>query len=351
MDAWTRGVWFARLAAPRTSTLRRLAVVVSAADAAVIAAAPYLSPRPLDDRELYGTVAVVLAVNALLLVTSRHWPDRVIAALAIGTPNLAVLGLLATTAHAGIVPMLLLWSALASPYFRTRAVAFGNLAVIGLGMLVAVVVSPDPLMSPFTWVVTMLACVACTVTVRLVAEQGDALVLSLSDRARRDPLTGLLNRRAFDERLEHLWEATASGSLAVVVFDLDHFKNVNDTFGHHAGDAVLRAFAGVLRAHVRDGDVVARTGGEEFCVVLPERATEGVLERARAVVDAFGSLPVRVDGEVIRCTTSAGVAVRTPRHESPAGLCREADRALYAAKEAGRNRAVLRGVDALEQSG
>ena len=128
-------------------------------------------------------------------------------------------------------------------------------------------------------------------------------------------------------------------------FDLDHFKIVNDTYGHPVGDAVVRESSQVLRAHVRDGDVVSRTGGEEFAVVLPGRRPEGALERARAVVEAFAARRITIDGTELRCTASAGVAVRTPRHTNPSHVCRDADRALYLATGAGRNRAVLRRSD------
>jgi diguanylate cyclase (GGDEF)-like protein len=326
-------------------TLRRIAVVVNASNAVVIASAPYLRSGPEAERELYAAVAVVLLVNALALMVTRSWASWFIAALAIGVPNVAVLTLLAVTRHAGSLTLLLLWSALASPYFRSRATALANLAVIGLGLGVAVIVSPDPRVSAFTWIVTVLACVLCSITVRVIAEHNDAMMISLNERARRDQLTGLLNRRGFDERLDAAWGAQDGADLSIVFFDLDHFKAVNDLHGHPVGDGVLRMFAEVLRGHADGEDVAARTGGEEFGLVMPGRGATEALGRAGAVVKAFDALRIPVDGGVLRCTVSAGVAARAPRHTSASHLCRDADRALYAAKESGRGRAVLHVVD------
>nr|WP_237728313.1 GGDEF domain-containing protein [Cellulomonas sp. APG4] len=161
---------------------------------------------------------------------------------------------------------------------------------------------------------------------------------SLDDRARRDPLTGLLNRRGLDDVLDRAW--AAAGDLHVAVLDLDHFKAVNDAHGHAAGDLVLVRFAEVLSAHVRGDDVVARTGGEEFTVVLGPCSPDVALRRVRELVGAFAAVDLEVPGALLRCTASAGVATREPRHHGAADLLRDADRALYAAKDAGRDRAL-----------
>ena len=154
-------------------------------------------------------------------------------------------------------------------------------------------------MSGFSWIVTMLACVSCSLTVRVIAEHSDALVVDLNERVRRDPLTGLLNRRGFDELLQAAW-STGGAELSVVFFDLDHFKAVNDRYGHPVGDIVLRRFAGVLRGHVDGEDVVARTGGEEFGLVIAGRDAVSVLRRARAIVKAFAALQVPVGDGTLR---------------------------------------------------
>lgn len=250
-----------------------------------------------------------------------------------------IIGLLGVTAHAESLPVLLLWSALASPYFRSRLVAAANLAVITVGLAIAVGVSPDERLSGFSWAVTVLACIAVSVTVRVIAERADAVLFELGDSARRDTLTGLLNRRGFDERLADSWDEDTE--LAVAFFDLDNFKRVNDLHSHAVGDTALRMFAQVLSEHAHGEDVVGRTGGEEFGFVMPGGGPDAALARAGAVVEALAALRIPVEGAVLRCTASAGVATRVPRHTSASHLCRDADRALYAAKDAGRNRAVL----------
>lgn len=312
--------------------------MVCVVDAVVVAAVPQVGESVPAGLNL--VVAAALLVNGVLLVASRGWSDRWGAMLALTLPNLLVLGLLMSLGDLGVLPVLLAWSCVASPYFPDPATVWRNLALIAVGMAGVVLLSPDPRVSWFSAAAVVAACATCTITVRHITERNDAIVVTLSDRAVRDPLTGLLNRRAFDERLDELWGD--GGRMAVVFFDLDHFKIVNDTYGHAVGDGVLTEFAQVLRAHVRDDDVVARTGGEEFGVVMPGRGVNNVLERAQAVVEAFAATRIRADDLVLRCTVSAGVALREERHTSASHLCRDADRALYLAKEGGRNHAVLR---------
>jgi diguanylate cyclase (GGDEF)-like protein/PAS domain S-box-containing protein len=155
-----------------------------------------------------------------------------------------------------------------------------------------------------------------------------------------DYLTGLANRRAFFEAAELELERRkhATRPTAMIMFDADHFKAVNDKFGHPAGDAVLRHLASALSATFRDVDVVARVGGEEFAVLLPSTglaAAAAVANRLRALVEAT---PVLVDGESIGFTVSAGVAEMDDGISSLDGLMKRADQALYAAKARGRNR-------------
>ena len=155
-----------------------------------------------------------------------------------------------------------------------------------------------------------------------------------------DHLTGIANRRAFFEAAEtelERWQRWPR-KLSLVMFDADHFKRVNDTHGHPAGDAVLRHLAVLLSATFRQVDVVARVGGEEFAVLLPSTDAEGaaaVAERLRLAVE---SQAVEVDGVPIRCTISAGVATMHADVADLDALMKRADQALYAAKAAGRNR-------------
>ena len=156
-----------------------------------------------------------------------------------------------------------------------------------------------------------------------------------------DPLTGVGNRRRLTSELAAALAST--GPTSLMIADLDHFKSVNDTYGHQAGDALLKAVVGVIQAAVRPGDSVYRYGGEEFCVLFREteivEAAE-VAERVRAAVDdrAFGI----GQAEPLRATASFGVAVAGTLDRDEEGLLARADAALYEAKESGRNRVNVR---------
>jgi len=155
-----------------------------------------------------------------------------------------------------------------------------------------------------------------------------------------DYLTGLANRRAFFEAAELELERRKQSTrpTAMIMFDADLFKTVNDRFGHPAGDAVLRHLAAALSATFRNFDVVARIGGEEFAVLLPSTelaAAVAAADRLRTLVNAT---PVLVDGESISYTVSAGVAAMDDSVIGLDGLMKRADQALYAAKTRGRNR-------------
>jgi len=156
-----------------------------------------------------------------------------------------------------------------------------------------------------------------------------------------DELTGLANRRSFREGLEtELLRAERFGSsLALVVADLDDFKNVNDQFGHQAGDVVLTAFAEVLRNRIRGVDMAARLGGEEFAVLLPETDAAGAEALAENLRAAVADLVVRIGDSDVRLTASFGVAAY-PQTNSADELMTAADLALYSAKRQGKDRVV-----------
>ena len=158
--------------------------------------------------------------------------------------------------------------------------------------------------------------------------------------ATRDELTGLLNRREFDRIIaEEEERARRFGrTLGLLLVDLDHFKKVNDTHGHPAGDAVIRAAAGRIAACVRTVDRVARYGGEEFAVMLAEVDAHGAHEAAKRIVAAMSAEPVvLLDGTSIAVTLSAGSACFPGDGETVKRLVLVADQALYRAKAEGRN--------------
>ncbi|MBY5347450.1 MAG: GGDEF domain-containing protein [Rhizobium sp.] len=153
-----------------------------------------------------------------------------------------------------------------------------------------------------------------------------------------DPLTGLLNRRAlFDQYGTRPMGMTT----AVIVFDIDHFKSVNDRFGHAAGDRVLNVFAGELSAHCRTGDAAARLGGEEFVLVLKEIMPGRAELTAERIRRAFEAREIHIDDEVLTCTVSVGVAPGRSKSLDFDAMLSAADKALYVAKRAGRNRVEL----------
>ncbi len=159
-----------------------------------------------------------------------------------------------------------------------------------------------------------------------------------------DPLTGVFNRREYVRRLEdHLLQANRYGeSLAVVFLDLDHFKSVNDRYGHDAGDVALQRVAGALRGAIRESDTVARIGGEEFAVLLHRADVElasVAAERLRAAIEET-HLDL-VGDSVVHVTVSGGIAVYPDDGLDAKTLLRRADAALYAAKSGGRNRILL----------
>ena len=170
--------------------------------------------------------------------------------------------------------------------------------------------------------------------------------MHLASMVLTDPLTGCLNRRGFDQALaREIARASRSGSaLALLALDLDHFKLINDTHGHVAGDEVLRAAGALLHRACRAGDVVARTGGEEFAILLPDTDAAGAFHFASRLCEIVRGHPfpgAEAWESPIRLTTSIGVVAGAPepRGDSAAQFTSRADVALYAAKRSGRDRA------------
>jgi diguanylate cyclase (GGDEF)-like protein len=166
----------------------------------------------------------------------------------------------------------------------------------------------------------------------------------LYEQATRDSLTGLWNRIAAIQILEcEIARATRSGSaIAVVMADLDHFKRINDTRGHLAGDAVLREAARRMSGVLRKYDPIGRYGGEEFLILVPACHLRDVLSVAQRLQESLSRLPFSIGGEDIQVSASFGVCWRDCREPADCNqLLREADTALYAAKRKGRNRVEL----------
>jgi diguanylate cyclase (GGDEF)-like protein/PAS domain S-box-containing protein len=164
----------------------------------------------------------------------------------------------------------------------------------------------------------------------------------LIDAALTDPLTGLHNRRGLEGRAEalHFRPGGVPVTQVWIMVDIDHFKRVNDTHGHEAGDEVLKAVAEALRSTARGADLVARFGGEEFVLVLPDTSAELAVRIAERLRLAIEALSTEVDGQVIRVTASFGVAQRAAQ-DSQLEVLERADAALYSSKKDGRNRVTM----------
>lgn len=160
--------------------------------------------------------------------------------------------------------------------------------------------------------------------------------------AMQDELTGLANNRLFGQRLSECLAQGARNATpqSLLLIDMDHFKSINDTYGHQAGDVALKTAASVIRSSVRASDVTARIGGEEFAVILPDTPVEEARNAAERILAGLRSASVRLSGGgVIELSASIGLAGGVPAGgESPYALIAQADKALYKAKDDGRGR-------------
>jgi diguanylate cyclase (GGDEF)-like protein len=296
-------------------------------------------PRAAPDLAVAtGLTLLVMAIG----LQGRRRPRGGAWAVLAGLVYLLAVALLrdASITHAGAGPLVLLpvfWMAL----HGTRAQLAAVLAGVAAVFLVPLVALGYPETGARAGMLLLaISAVMGTTVQRLVADLRDrerereGLLERLDDLAHTDPLTGLANRRAWEDRLAAaLRDAAATGApLAVAVLDLDRFKDLNDTLGHGAGDRLLRELAAGWSGAVRGRDVLARLGGDEFALLLPDCTDQGALtlvERLRADMPAGH-------------TCSAGVAAWRPGETAEALLAR-ADAALYAAKAAGRDRAAVGG--------
>jgi diguanylate cyclase (GGDEF)-like protein len=281
---------------------------------------------------LPGLAALVIA-PAIALIGPRL-SRRVL--LVLGPLGAALIAFALASTHGSTdAAVMYMWPVLWTAAFYGRRETIAIVAFIALAHAIALRTMPPGVGNVDRWVDVVVSVAVVGAVVRALAARNERLVAALTAEARVDPLTGLLNRRGFEERLavEVARAARDGSSLAVVSFDLDRFKRVNDERGHAAGDRALTALATVIRDHARGGDVTARWGGEEFIVVLPGAdvpAARGLAERVRAALVASGA----------GVTVSAGVSAAAAPFD-PQALLQAADAALYAAKRAGRDRTVV----------
>jgi diguanylate cyclase (GGDEF)-like protein len=303
--------------------------------ATLLATLPMPDPNT-SDHPAIELVAVLLGLGAVfvwLLRPGRRWVSRV--TIVYGIVLVSVL--MAITRPIEATPFFYLWPMVYSAYFCSRREVAFDLGLMWLTLGVALFgFSHDP-MKPGMFMGVGISVTLTTLVVKLLAEHVASVIGQLVKAADTDYLTGLLNRRAFDlEFRDQCARAGRSGlPLALAMFDLDHFKQINDRHGHAEGDRVLRDFAALLEHELRRGDTLARVGGEEFAVVL-----FGVgLEQAAMFAERIGRELQRLGAQrSAALSTSAGVAALSASEPDPAALLLVADRALYAAKQAGRHR-------------
>jgi diguanylate cyclase (GGDEF)-like protein len=237
--------------------------------------------------------------------------------------------------------MLYLWVAIYSAYFFTARQAMVQLVWVAIAywVVLAVSVASQDVFAT-RWLETVGTLALVMILVQTLRNRLADLVQRLADAARTDPLTGLQNRRGFEETFGTEVERARRHDrpLSVLVGDLDHFKRVNDRLGHPAGDAALQRVGEILRSGRRRIDRVARTGGEEFALILPETAQRDaylVAERLRVSVErAFSDRPVPM-------TMCFGLSTFPGDGTTVDALLASADQALYGAKDLGRNRTVI----------
>jgi diguanylate cyclase (GGDEF)-like protein len=295
-------------------------------------------PYPPSTRLLNYVLSGVAALAGLYLArTRRRVPLGVLNVI----PSVAaVLICLPTTldkAPSALGPLLLTWPVTFAAAVLSARVAWCTLGVTAAAFAVPASVSRG--VDGFTLWIQVIASITviCWMVVRL---QGQSLRLreALAKLARTDPLTGLVNRRGFEEALarEQARQRRGGPALALLLVDIDHFKAVNDSWGHQAGDAVLRRLGRLLATRFRAMDVVGRIGGEEFSVLIPGCTPERAYERAVELCDAVRTETRTWEHPI---TVSAGVATTADAPETSAdALFATADAALYKAKDAGRDR-------------
>jgi hypothetical protein len=248
----------------RARTRLRLAGALLYGSGAVTLSGVLLAPDPdtSDHRSLAVCAAVLALVTAVLLLW-RSPPRAVLHAICPGG-TVAVTAAVALAEPIGLTPSFYLWPMLVAAYFLGRREVAANLAVAAGACAVALTLWVEPGLRVAMFVAVLAIVGVATAVVVVLREQVLELLLRLRTLASRDSLTGALNRGAFEQRLdaELAHARCGAGSLSLVVFDVDHFKELNDSFGHAAGDAALRGIADIVSSGMRRSDVFGRLGGE-----------------------------------------------------------------------------------------
>jgi two-component system cell cycle response regulator len=285
-----------------------------------------------------GSFAIVSGV--VLLAVPQVMPQKLLTYVLFCGNLLISAGIYFTQSTGSVYALLYVWVGFQAAYFLSHRHAAAHVAACGVTYAIALDTVPGADRDQ-RWLLMVGVVGVIALMVAVLRERVDRLIARLADAARTDALTGLLNRRGFQELMEVETERALRSSrpLAILVGDLDHFKHLNDRFGHAAGDVALRRFADIASSASRRIDAVARIGGEEFALLLPDteqHAAYLLAERLRRSVKEPGA----ASGAELP-TVSFGVA-SFPSHAADAeALMHAADQALYAAKAMGRDRSVI----------
>ncbi len=293
-----------------------------------------------SDVGLLLIVGNAYVVAGALFWQARTLPSRVLpAALLWGSTLITGVAYFSGQSPSPLV-FFYLWVFLYSSYFFTTTETAVQIVYVGVLYGALLAVAPPAAGVTEWWLVGMGSLLVAAILIRSMRARAESLIARLYDAARTDPLTKLSNRRGFREMLDLELERARRGkaSMSLVVGDLDHFKELNGRLGRDAGDAVLVRFAHVLASGGRQIDGVARVGGEEFALILPDTdGAAGLLIAERLRCD----LGKELDAGAEPVTISFGVASFPEHGETAGSLLRAADEALYAAKRNGRDRSVL----------
>ncbi|SEQ29073.1 diguanylate cyclase [Devosia sp. YR412] len=304
-----------------------------------------MAPARIGDGIMVDSRALIVAFAAAF----GGWPAALVAVVISGSYRLWLGGLGAMPGAAGIAVAALLglgWRYFLRPKTRIKARHLVVLGLVvscylftGIAMGYSTLAILIGMIAPYMVAASVFASVLLGLFVDRELNQIDR-EQAWKTRALTDPLTTLPNRRAFERGIAGL--RLDNKESALLILDLDHFKLVNDSHGHAAGDYVLQQVSMILRANMRNRDLLSRLGGEELAVLLPDTGAikaQEIAERLRASIEA---LDIHWEGQTIKITASFGVAVAPgvmPSNE----LFVQADAALYAAKRSGRNRVVMSG--------
>ncbi len=325
--------------ADRASMARAAAFMyASAASLSLIAVVPPNEPR-VNELGIVLTALAAYAAVALFLVVFDRLPIWAFYVLVVVSISLVTLAIYFDGHSESSYALFYLWVTIYVFYFFSWAPAIAVMLLVG-GAYAGVISIRETVAAGERWLLTVGTLLLLGALIGLLRRRMQGLVSRLADAASTDPLTELLNRRAFEAAFDSELERARRGSrrLALVVADLDHFKDVNDRLGHSRGDEVLVRTSGVLETGKRRIDTLARIGGEEFALLMPDSTESEALvatERLRNLVrEALAAEDVAV-------TMSFGIANYPDQGQTADELLHAADRALYAAKELGRDRAVI----------